>query len=52
MLLPILALFASFVAATLLSLLGAFFAGATGAVLGMVVGILLAFLLMAGRVGR
>lgn len=52
MLLPILSIFASFAAATLLSLLGAYFAGVTGAVAGMVVGIVLAFLLMARRAGR
>lgn len=52
MLLPILMLFASFAATTLLSLLGAYFAGVGGAVVGMVVGILLAFLLMARRAGR
>lgn len=52
MLLPILMLFASFAAATLLSLVGAYYAGAGGAVAGMVVGILVAFLLMARRAGR
>lgn len=52
MLLPILMLFASFAATTLLSLLGAYFAGVSGAAAGMVLGILLAFLLMARRAGR
>lgn len=52
MLLPILALFASFALATLFSLLGSYFAGATGAVVGMTVGIVLSFLLIAQRAGR
>jgi hypothetical protein len=52
MLLPILTLFASFAVATLLSLLGAFFAGMPGAVAGMSGGIVLAFLLMARQAGR
>jgi hypothetical protein len=52
MLLSILMLFASFAATTLFSLLGAYFAGPGGAMAGMVVGIFLAFLLMARRAGR
>ena len=52
MLLPILTLFASFAVATLFSLLGAYYAGMSGAVAGMAVGILLAFLLMARQAGR
>ena len=52
MLLPILMLFASFAAATALSLLGAYVAGVAGAAFGMVLGIALAFLLMAAQAGR
>lgn len=52
MLSPILALLASFTIATLLSLIGAYFAGMSGSVAGMAMGILLAFLLMARQAGR
>lgn len=52
MFLPLLMLFASFVAATLFSLLGAYLVGASGAVLGMILGLVLSFVLMARQVGR
>ena len=52
MLLPILALFASFALAALFTLLGAYFAGATGAVVGMTLGLVLSFVLIAQRAGR
>ena len=52
MFLPVLALFASFVIATLLSLVGAYLAGISGSVAGMAAGILLSFLLIARQAGR
>jgi hypothetical protein len=52
MLLPILTLVASFVAATILGLLGAYLLGTVGAVLGMGLGIILAFMLIARWAGR
>jgi hypothetical protein len=52
MLLPIIALFASFLAATALGLLGAYVAGTFGAVTGMGFGFVLTFVLLARWAGR
>lgn len=52
MFLPILALLVSFVAATVFGLLGAYFAGTTGAVVALGASILLSFLLIARWAGR
>jgi positive regulator of sigma E activity len=50
--LPLSMLFASFVAATLCSLLGAYFGGEAGAILGIVLGLGSGFVLMARHAGR
>jgi hypothetical protein len=52
MLLPVLTLLASFVAATALGLAGAYIGGTFGAVVGMGAGIILAFVLIARWAGR
>lgn len=52
MILPILTLIASFLAATLLGLLGAYLLGTAGAVIGTGLGIILAFLMIARWAGR
>ena len=52
MFLPLLMLLASFVAATLFSLLGAYLVGGSGAILGMILGLALSFMLMAHQAGR
>lgn len=52
MFLPLLMLAASFLTATLFSLLGAYFVGASGAVLGMILGLIISFVLMSRQVGR
>lgn len=52
MFLPLVMLLASFVAATLFSLLGAYLVGGSGAILGMILGLVLSFALMARHAGR
>lgn len=52
MFLPLLMLLASFAAATLFSLLGAYVVGGSGAILGMILGLVLSFVLMARHAGR
>jgi len=52
MLLPLVLLFASFLVGTVLSLLGAYFFSEAGAILGLVSGLGLCFVLMARYAGR
>ena len=52
MVLPLVLLLASFIAGTLLSLLGAYFFSESGAILGMVSGLGLCFVLIARYAGR
>lgn len=51
MFLPLLMLVATFLTATLFSLLGAYIVGASGAVLGMILGLFVCFVLMSRQVG-
>ena len=52
MFLPVVMLLASFGLATLFSLVGAYLVGGSGAILGMILGLVLSFVLMARHAGR